>query len=127
MKLFILLLGVMISVPTWARWPSMQAKWVERDYEKQIGILEYLDQGASSVIEERRTDAKEKMAEFCDSSKFKIMKEISGTKEFGGRAGPATTVAISNGSRNVLIQIGSEQKEVPIKMSYNYLAFRCVK
>ena len=127
MRLIKLVLGLLISLPALARWPSMQAKWVERDYEKQVGVLEYLDQGASSVIEERRTDAKEKMTDFCGPRKFKIVKEVSGTKEFGGRAGPVNSVAISDGSRIVLFQIGAEQKEVPIKMSYNYLAFRCVK
>jgi len=127
MRLLFIILCLLASATSFARWPSMQAKWIERDYEKQIGVLEYLDQGANSVVEERRLDSKEKMNEFCGAKKYKIVKEVSGTKEYGGRSGGVTTVAVSDRRHIIVIKIGTEQTEVPVQMNYNYIAFKCSK
>ncbi len=120
----------LIGLSSCASWPSMQAKWVERDYNSQTGVLEYLDQGASSAIETRRSNAYAKMREFCGTKSYKIIREISGTKEYGGKSeseGVSVIAVSKNGdwSKVLVLNVGSKSTEVPIQMNYNYLVFNC--
>jgi hypothetical protein len=125
----IVALGV-LSCAACASSPLMQAKWLERDYNNKIGVLEYLDQGVSSIIEMRRNDALTKMEEFCKPTSYRLIKEFAGSKEIsrGGSGSSMTMLAGSNGgagSKIVVINIDQQQTEIPVRINFNYMVFKC--
>lgn len=88
------------------------ASWVVKDFQRQAGVVSYLNQGLDSAIESRQRDARRKMSEFCRGP-FDVLSEIH-ESQYAGSVGGA-----SGGYGWLTLY------SVAIHNDYAYLYFRC--
>jgi hypothetical protein len=130
MNFFVLKSFLLALSTAHAGWAVMQAQWVQRDYDRHTGVVEYLDQGADSVVDSRRSDAFKKMQEFCGAKKYRIVKEVADRKEYGGgRSRPAFAASFSDrgSGRMISLVIDSARTQFSALANYNYIVFKCSK
>jgi hypothetical protein len=79
---------------------SCSAKFVHKDYKNKRGVVSFMNEGASSVIDARREDAEKKMASFCKGN-YEILAETSKDQYAGTVASMnSQTSSSANGSYN---------------------------
>lgn len=74
MRILILLSTIFLS--------ACSAKLVHKNFKDRTGIVSFLNQGASTVIDARRRDAEEKMRQFCKSD-YAILAETNKSRFAG--------------------------------------------
>lgn len=91
-----------------------QADLEAYDYEKKVGVISYLNEGFSSVIEGRRANAERMMEKQC-AGPYQITKMMNDAQYVG---------AYANVSPNVY-NAGASGFAMSMHRNMTYLAFKC--
>ena len=100
--LAILVLGCAIMIAT----SSCSAYWVQKQYyPNRAGAVSFLNEGASSVIADRRADAISKITEFCGADGYTITSE-------GYQDQPSGVLATSVGNSAIGTVVSSDHDTI---------------